>query len=138
MNEKVEQIKRWIEKADHDLGTAIITYKHIPKYKDTIAFHCQQSVEKYLKSYIFNLGIKIKRTHDLVYLLELIDQVEKIDNKWFEKAFELQDYAVEIRYPDTIIELTNDEIDQAIQIAKDFRTMIIEKHNLDIEFEKFE
>ena len=137
MNEKTDQIIHWIEKADHDLGTAIITHKYIPKYHDTIAFHCQQAVEKYLKSYIFKLGMKVKRTHDLVFLLEQIDEKEKIDQIWFDKAFELQDFAIEIRYPDQIIELTDEDIDIAINIAKEFREMILDKHNIDLKFEDF-
>ena len=36
----------WIIKGDHDLGTALLTYLHIPEYKDTVTFHCQQAVEK--------------------------------------------------------------------------------------------
>jgi HEPN domain-containing protein len=40
----------WIAKADHDLGTAMITFLHIPDFYDTVTFHCQQAVEKYLKS----------------------------------------------------------------------------------------
>ena len=58
MSEIHDIIKQWIEKADHDLGTAIVTHKYIPKYKDTIAFHCQQAVEKYLKSYSIKLGLR--------------------------------------------------------------------------------
>lgn len=38
-------IPKWIEKADHDLGTAQVTYLYIPKYRDIIAFHCQQALE---------------------------------------------------------------------------------------------
>ena len=128
-------IKQWIEKADHDLGTAIITHKHIPKYKDTIAFHCQQAVEKYLKAFLLKLGIPIKRTHDLVFLMEQIDQHEKIEHEWFEKVFELQDLAIEIRYPDQVIELTDEDINTAIQIAIAFRKMILDKMGLDIVFD---
>ena len=58
MSEIHDIIKQWIEKADHDLGTAIVTHKYSPKYKDTIAFHCQQAVEKYLKSYSIKLGLR--------------------------------------------------------------------------------
>ena len=130
-----ELIKQWIEKADHDLGTAIITHKHIPKYKDTIAFHCQQAVEKYLKAFLLKLGIPIKRTHDLVFLMEQIDQHEKIEHEWFEKVFELQDLAIEIRYPDQVIELTDEDINTAIQIAIAFRKMILDKMGLDIVFD---
>jgi HEPN domain-containing protein len=131
----IELIKQWIEKADHDLGTAIITHKHIPKYKDTIAFHCQQAVEKYLKSFFLKLGIPIKRTHDLVFLLEQINQHEKIEHEWFEKVFELQDFAIEIRYPDQVIELSDEDINTAIQIAAAFRKMILDKMDLDIPFD---
>jgi hypothetical protein len=50
MNEKTETIKKWFEKADHDLGTAQLTFLHIPEYRDAISFHCQQAVEKVFES----------------------------------------------------------------------------------------
>jgi predicted alpha/beta-hydrolase family hydrolase len=37
MSEKDELINEWIEKADHDLGSAKLIYLHIPQYFDTIA-----------------------------------------------------------------------------------------------------
>ncbi|MBU4486383.1 MAG: HEPN domain-containing protein, partial [Candidatus Delongbacteria bacterium] len=52
-------------------GTAKITYLHIPEYLDTVTFHCQQAVEKYLKAYLIYLVIDFKFTHDSVYLLDL-------------------------------------------------------------------
>lgn len=127
MSDSNDIIKRWVEKADHDLGTAIIVNRHIPDYKDTIAFHCQQAVEKLLKSYMIKLGIPLKRTHDLVFLLERIDKVDKIEHEWFEKVFELQDYAIEIRYPDQVFELSETDISSAISIAKEFRYFILNK-----------
>jgi len=132
MNEKTEIVRKCIEKGDHDLGTAIITYAHIPKYSDTIAFHCQQAVEKYLKSYLIHLGLKVPKTHDLVYISEVIDQEEHIQKGWFDKISILADYAIEIRYPDQTIELTDEEITEAIGIAKEFREIITKK--LDISF----
>ncbi len=136
MNEKTEIIKKWIKKGDHDLGTAIITYTHIPKYSDTIAFHCQQAVEKYLKSYLIHLGLKVHRTHDLVFLLEIINQKDKIQKEWLDKISVLADYAIEIRYPDQTIELTDEEISEAIGIAKEFRKIITEKLNISFGMEK--
>ena len=50
MSADLKHIKDWIDKADHDLGSAKIIFIHIPEYFDTIAFHCQQAVEKYIKS----------------------------------------------------------------------------------------
>lgn len=134
MNEKIELTKRWIEKGDHDLGTAIITFNHLPKYFDIIAFHCQQAVEKYLKSYLIFLGFGNKRTHDLIYLLELLNEKIPIARKWYGKASVLTDFAVEIRYPDQIIKLSEEEIIEAINIAKEFRIMIIKKLNITYDF----
>ena len=76
-----------------------------------------------------------KADHDLVFLLEQIDKYDKIEYEWFEKVFELQDFAVEIRYPDQVIELSDKDIDTAIEIASFFRKIIIEKLRLDIEFD---
>ena len=108
MNNKSEIIRNWIEKAEHDLGTAIITFTHIPKYMDTIAFHCQQAVEKYLKAYLFNLEIEFCKSHDLVYLAELVNSKVSIEDEVINKLVILENYSVEIRYPDTEIGLTDD------------------------------
>ena len=135
MNEKIEVIKKWVEKGDHDLGTAMITYRYIPKYKDTIAFHCQQAVEKYLKSYILYLDLPIKRTHDLIYLLEQINNIDIVEQNWFDKALELQDFAVEIRYPEMVIELSDADIEIAIGISQDFRKLILTKLKIDLRFD---
>jgi len=44
MSENNRHITDWIDKADHDLGSAKLIFLHIPDYFDTIAFHCQQAV----------------------------------------------------------------------------------------------
>lgn len=54
--------------ADHDLGSAKLIYLHIPEYFDTIAFHCQQATEKYLKSMLLYFEIEFQRTHNLLYI----------------------------------------------------------------------
>ncbi len=135
MNTKVDIIKKWIEKADHDLGTAILIYKHIAQYRDTIAFHCQQATEKYLKSYLIYLDVEFRRNHDLIYLAELINQKDPIDNNLINKLAELGDYAVEIRYPDSEIELTDIEIQNAIIISKEIRAYVTSKINIQIDYE---
>jgi len=74
MSGQVDEIKKWITKGDHDLGTAKVTYLHIPEYFDTVTFHCQQAVEKYLKAYLIFQATPFKFSHDLIYLLDLITQ----------------------------------------------------------------
>lgn len=134
MNDKIEIVKQWIEKADHDLGTAQVTYLYLPLYRDTIAFHCQQSAEKYLKGYLLFLEIPFKRQHSLNYLLGLISEKISISEALYLNASELEEFAVEIRYPDTLIELTDIEIHQAFDIAKMIRAFVLTQMNLVIDY----
>ena len=49
-------------------------------------------------------------------------------------ASELEDFAVEIRYPDTTIELTNEDLLLAFSITKEFRGFVLNKMNLNIDY----
>jgi HEPN domain-containing protein len=134
MKDKIEIIKQWIEKGDHDLGTAQVTFLYLPDYRDTIAFHCQQAVEKYLKGFLFYHDIPFKKLHSLNYLLSLLSQLIEISDDFFDDASVLEDYSVEIRYPDTSINLLDDEIIQAFAIVKKFRIYVLNKMNLMIDY----
>ena len=126
MSELLNRTKEWIEKADHDLGSAKVIYLHLPDYFDTIAFHCQQAAEKYIKAVLFFHQLEFQRSHDLIYLLELLSCKTEINDHWFKIAVSLNSYGVQIRYPNTIIKLSKEEIESAIQIAEDFRKFAIE------------
>ena len=134
MNEQVSEIKQWIIKGDHDLGTAKITYLHIPDYLDTVTFHCQQAVEKYLKAYLIFQTTTFRFSHDLVYLLDLINQNDSDFEEYYDSVSELQGYAVEIRYPNETIYLSNEKVEKAISIAKIVRELVVLKMNITIEY----
>ena len=121
--------------SDHDLGTAQVTFLYLPKYHDTIAFHCQQAAEKYLKGFLLFLDISFSRQHSLNYLLGLLSQKIEIADELFDYASELEDFAVDIRYPDTSVELSDDEIQQAFKIAKLIRAFVINQSGLTIDYE---
>jgi HEPN domain-containing protein len=118
-------VNSWIEKADHDPGSAKLIFLHIPYYFDTIAFHCQQAVEKYLKASLIHMRIEFQRSHDLPYLLEMLSGKVEIRPELFDKAILLNGFSVEIRYPDQIIHLTKYELESAISIADDFRQLTL-------------
>ncbi len=134
MSEKIDVIKQWIEKADHDLGTGQVTYLYLPQYRDTIAFHCQQAAEKYLKGLLLFLDIPFKKQHSLNYLLGLMSHKIEISDEFYDQASELEDFAVEIRYPDSSIDLSDDEIQQAFQIAKQVRAFVLTQMDLTIDY----
>ncbi len=133
MSELIEEVKEWIEKADHDLGSAKVIYLHLPDYFDTIAFHCQQAVEKYIKAILVFNKIEFQRSHDLVYLLELLSRRIEIDEIRFKKAFTLNSFGVQIRYPNKTIKLTKDELKSAIQISEEFRAFAVDLVELEQE-----
>lgn len=134
MSDQVKVIKQWIEKGDHDLGTAKITYLHIPEYLDTVTFHCQQAVEKYLKAYLIFQSITFRFTHDLIYLLDLIIQKDSDFYNYYDTISELQGYAVEIRYPNETIFLSNEKVENAIRISKTIRKLVTDKIKIQIDY----
>ena len=134
MNEKFDLIAQWIGKADHDLGTAKITYLHIPEFLDTVTFHCQQAIEKYLKSYLIYLEQTFKFSHDLIYLLELIIQKDTDFESYYDTFSEIQGYAVEVRYPNETIYLSKEKVEKAIIIAKKIRDLVISKIKITIDY----
>jgi HEPN domain-containing protein len=134
MNGHADEIKRWIIKGDHDLGTARVTYLHIPEFLDTVTFHCQQAVEKYLKAYLIFQSAKFRFTHDLIYLLDLICQKDAEFEKYYDSVSELQSYAIEVRYPNETIFLSNEKVEKAMIIAKSLRELVMFKMNIEVDY----
>ena len=70
----------WVSKAEGDWNAALQLnrVRKKPNY-DAVCFHCQQSVEKYLKARLEEAasptrtsGILFPKTHDLILLLGLV------------------------------------------------------------------
>ena len=133
MNANEDRLRDWIQKADHDLGTAIVINLHIPDYSDTLAFHCQQATEKYIKCLLEKHSISFRKSHDLRYLLDLVEDVISIESDLYEKVMKLNAFGVEIRYPDTKIEISIKEREEAIEIARCFREFLKKNIGFDIE-----
>ena len=91
--------KEWLAKADNDLSRDPHTLKlgeSCPT--DTVCFHAQQCVEKYLKAVLIFEGIDFPKTHDLETLVSLIPAASKPDLSDEEQA-RLTEYATGARYP---------------------------------------
>ena len=134
MRGQAEEIKQWIIKGDHDLGTAKITYMHIPEYLDTVTFHCQQAVEKQLKAYLIFQSTTFRFSHDLIYLLDLITQKDSDFDSYYDTISELQGYAIEIRQPNETIYLSNEKVELAMSIAKNIRDFVTLKINMTVDY----
>ena len=94
----------------------------------TICFHSQQLAEKTIKAVLFEKNIKIPRTHNITYLLSLLNfdiPVEKSDMEFLPTIY------IESRYPPDIGllpsgEPTKDDADRAINISRNLYHYIID------------
>jgi len=116
MSEKQEKILILADRANRDLSTAAVLMdnKDHEYHSSSICFHCQQCIEKYLKTFLIYKEVAAPRTHDLLYLSALCSD---FDDHF--KSFDLTDfssYGVGIRY-DEPPPTTSDAI-QAFEVAK--------------------
>ncbi len=66
-------VRDWIGKAENDLKTAAHTLElgeDCPT--DTVSFHAQQCIEKYVKAMLVHEAIDFPKTHDLERLIALL------------------------------------------------------------------
>jgi len=97
--EIIAEVRRWVEKGENDFRNAeyVLTLKENCPF-DTVSYHCQQCVEKYLKAALVCQGLEFPRTHDLVVLFNLLKKSEFL-NLRIEDVQPLNRYSTEARYP---------------------------------------
>ena len=122
----LHELGRWIEKANHDLQTAVAVMELPCPVTDTAAFHCQQAVEKLLKAYLYWRERDFERVHDL-RLLNL--ECAIFDDSFgllTDRVAPLTAYAVRYRYPGPC-DPTVDDVENAIRIAKDVMEFVLDR-----------
>ena len=114
----IEKVKHWVEIAEEDLHLAkfALTMTSNVPYR-LIAFHAQQSAEKYIKALLVYYRIDFPYTHDIAKLLSLCPKELELFKK-LEKAGDLTDYAVSKRYPDYYDKLSKKVTVDAIELAE--------------------
>lgn len=127
MQDKNDLASLWIQKAEHDLIAAeslIITQQFLT---DIICFHCQQASEKFIKAYLIFLEIDFEKSHDLDYLLGLIENRDDFDTSLYDSICKLENFAVELRYPNQIFEPSLDEAKAALESSWKIKKIILQK-----------
>ncbi|RJP56061.1 MAG: HEPN domain-containing protein [Deltaproteobacteria bacterium] len=120
-------VNKWINKAEKDLLTAERELSFEDPITDIICFHCQQTVEKYLKAFLVYHQIYFTKTHRIMDLLELCATEDSSFKDELEDADNLTDYAVEIRYPDVWLEPGIEDAKEALEIAKKVKGFVLNK-----------
>lgn len=126
-----DYVKKWVMKAINDINIAKheLVQPDSEMVTDAICFHCQQSVEKFLKAYLVMKKIDIGKTHNLEFLLELCKK-QDIDFGNLDVG-NLSFYAVAVRYPDEFYTPSVQEAKECFEIASAVRDFILRKLELD-------
>ncbi|MEW6214636.1 MAG: HEPN domain-containing protein [Nitrospirota bacterium] len=125
--EKLYVVRLWFKKADSDIKTIENNLNSEDPPTDTICFHAQQAIEKYIKGALIYFGKPVTKTHDLVNLLTAISEhIAELDD--FEDEFhEISRYGVEVRYPDLFYEPSLEEAKGAYEIALKVKEIVLSK-----------
>lgn len=119
-----ELAEAWFSKAESNLRAVRIMLSDQQPPTDVVCFHCQQGAEKYLKGFLAWSAIPFPRTHDLVALPSIAVGVEPSMSVLHDQAELLNDYAVDVRYPDPEIEPSIEEAEAAERAALALRRLV--------------
>lgn len=126
-DEKLSVVKLWFKKANSDLKNIENNLKSNGPPTDTICFHAQQAIEKYIKGALIYFGKHITKTYDLVNLLtaitEYISELEDLEDEFHE----ITRYGVEVRYPDIFYEPSLEEAKEAYKTALKVKEVVLRK-----------
>ena len=123
-DEVLNVARQWVAKAENDLKNAAHTVRlKTDCPTDTVCFHAQQCVEKYLKALLVLNGIDFSRTHQISTLLALLPaQVRPSLTR--EEQDRLTEYAVTTRYPGDYDPISREEAQAAVQLARRLRNQV--------------
>lgn len=117
-------VSEWVLKADNDLKTASHTLEMDDECPtDTVCFHAQQCVEKYLKALLVLKSIPFPKTHNIEELIGLLpsDSRPQLADRDQDR---LTEYATVTRYPGDYEPIFLVEARQAVRIARRVKTQI--------------
>jgi HEPN domain-containing protein len=126
------QAMEWFERGDHDIGSAQLLYDQ-HGYTDSIAYHIQQAMEKYLKGYLVLKGRKPPRMHDLDVLLDAVADFEPdVYERYIDLCERATRYYIDDRYPPgPVPDYTRSEIGEDLRLAWELIETLRQKAGID-------
>jgi HEPN domain-containing protein len=114
-------VAEWVEKAEADLACAA----HLLRIKaewsaETICFHAQQCVEKYIKALLVLCRMDFPKTHDIRRLVTMLPPDVRPDLSAVEQDT-LTPYATATRYPGGLEPPTLGQAREAVRMARRVR-----------------
>jgi HEPN domain-containing protein len=121
-------VREWVEKAEADLEAAEQLAPNMvsrTRLREIVGFHCQQTVEKFLKALLTFYQVEFPRTHDIERLLMLVSGVNRETAEALNGAKWLGPFGVEIRYPGDAAEMLPGDEEKAIKLARFAKELIL-------------
>ncbi len=120
-----EILKQWIDRAENDLIAAEILFNSNPLILDIACFHCQQSIEKFLKAFLVYNQKEFLLTHNLEYLISLCAE---IDSDFINHDLNnLSLYAVRTRYPHDHLAPEKEEVMDYLKLCNVIKGLVLSK-----------
>ena len=116
---KADEIRAWLRKALHDLQAAEWLLARSDPLCSAAGFHAQQAGEKVLKAYLTWRDEPFERTHSLVALVARCLPFDATFGNLRSAATTLTPYAVALRYPGDLPELTPAEAEEVLTLAQE-------------------
>ncbi len=98
-DEKRHEVTAWMKKAQDDLRTARVAVEADPPLIESALFHCQQAVEKAMKTFLTVHDTPFRKTHNLDELAVACEKIDSTLKVIFNSARDLTVFAWEFRYP---------------------------------------
>lgn len=124
-DETQEAVRQWLARAQADWGTVEVLLGNTDSPRESIAFHCQQYVEKLLKALLTLHDIEAPRTHDLRRLVQLAAPAAPDLSNLADVADLLTDHAVAMRYPDEWREIEAEEVQTILDATKQYASILL-------------
>ena len=116
--EKAEEVRSWLVRAETDLRAARVDLEASPPLIGDALFHCQQAVEKALKSFLTAHDVVFRKTHDLDELAIACGRIDPALEREADPARELTTFAWKFRYPGESVDPPRDEAEKALVLAR--------------------
>jgi HEPN domain-containing protein len=118
-----ELVSQWLRKAEYDRRTFEVLLTQDPPLHDVVCFHAQQCGEKLLKAYLQHHSVPASKTHDLVLLRQLAENVDATFSELKQACSVLSDYGVDPRYPGT--DTTRTDAEAAVNACRKIREFVL-------------
>jgi HEPN domain-containing protein len=125
--EVAAEVREWLERAADDLREAEHDLTAAPPLLRGAVFHSQQAAEKALKAFLAAHNCPFPKTHDLDEIGRPVMALDPSLATVVDRAKDLTPYAWRFRYPGAPAAPTEDETREALTLARDVYTAILDR-----------